>query len=155
MKRRQKYYEGYRNTQTPASSSSEHKRRKQSVLLSLKDTAKIRRADACCIRVQIRPAAYSEVKTIPFRQNCESLVVLTVKILQAEINSQGLSLDLSLRCQVLNIKGIFNYNIYCAVTSKRIALKLRTTNSNVPTISENAVVHVVCFLLGISPASEV
>jgi hypothetical protein len=33
-------------------------------------------------------------------------------------------------------------NIYCAVNSKRIALKLHTTDSNIPTISGNAAAHI-------------
>jgi hypothetical protein len=87
MKRRQKFCGGYQNAQIPASSSSEHKPRKQSLLLPRKGITNIRMAETCSICVSIGPAAYYEVKTILFSRHSELLVVLTVKILHAEIKA--------------------------------------------------------------------
>ena len=88
MKRRQKCCRGYQNTQISASSSSENKPRKQSLLLPRKDITNIRMTEACSICVSIGPATYFEFKTILFRRHSELLVVLTVKILHAEIKAK-------------------------------------------------------------------
>jgi hypothetical protein len=88
MKRRQKCCGGYRNTQIPASSSSEHKPRRGSLLLPRKNITNISMIDACSIRVSLGPTAYFEVETILFRRNSKLLVVLSVIILHEETKAK-------------------------------------------------------------------